>query len=110
MPLQDVPACDVGNRFTLEPGQDLLPVVSEVDRQGTWFPAPPVALEDLVRYGLEGNGIAGVRVVRIPVSPRYEQGSCPGAGTFQSDRTGVTDGVSDAFSAGLAVKEVALAA
>ena len=94
----------------LEPGQDLLPVVSEVDCQGTWFPAPPVELEDLVRYGLEWNGIASVRVIRIPVLPRCEQGSCPEAGTFQGDRTGVTDGVPDALSAELAVEEVALAA
>ena len=104
------PARDVGNRFALEPGQDLLPVVSEVDRQGAWFPAPPVALEDLIRHGLERNGIAGVRVIRIPVMPRCEQGSCPGAGTVRSDRTAVTDGVPDTLSLGLAVEEVALAA
>ena len=67
MSLQDVLARDVGNRFPLEPGQDLLPVVSEVNRQCKWFPVPPVAPDDLTRHGLEGKGVAGARVIRIPV-------------------------------------------
>ena len=69
---------------------------------------PPVTPEDLVRHGLEGNGIAGVRVIRIPVLPRRQQGSCPGAAIVQGDCSGVTDGVPDTLSLGLAVEEVAL--
>ena len=33
--------CDVGNRFALEPEQNLLPVVPEGDRQWARFPVPP---------------------------------------------------------------------
>ena len=99
MPLQDIPARDAGIRFT----QNLVPVVSEADRRCAWFPVPTVALEYLVGHGLEGNGIADVGVIRIPIWPRCQQGSCPRAGIVQIDCCGIANGVPDALPAGLAM-------
>ena len=108
-PLLNIPARDAGNRPAPEPGQDMVPVVPEIDPQCAWLPVPPVTPEDLFGHHLERD-FEGVGSGLFTVPPRPQHGSCLRAGILQRDVFGIADRMPDPIAADLAVEEVAFAA
>ena len=108
-PLPNIPARDAGNRPAPEPGQDLIPVVPEIDLQRARFPVPPVTPKDLFGHRLERDiGGSGNELFTVP--PRSRHGSCQRAGMLQREVFGIADRMPDPIAVDLTVEEVALAA
>ena len=92
-----------------EPGQDMVPVIPEIDLQCAWLPVPLITPEDLFGRHLERNRFGSISSRLTTVPPRRQQGSHLRAGTLQGDVFGIADGVPDPITVNLTVEEVALA-